>query len=306
MQIFTIEQKEKRKVYRLFGRTIFRSGEKRRGLYDMKRILEKYTGVKTKVKRYEIQHGWTPLDGAMPNDLTRDIDLMLCWNKRFKDDWDKKSQVQCEIITAPFVIYRKENKIEQSKNARGTLAYPSHSTDKSKAEYNIDEYCELLRSLPDEFQPVTISLHHSDIDNYNMDKEYEKRGFKTVCASYGQGNKQFYEAFYDILKNYKYTTSNEPGSYTFYSVEMGIPFFILGTPSITDNSEGLDNNIEAKKQISILDYKYGKITYDLFSNKPFGEITQEQKDFVESELGIKDGLSKDELKEVLKKVKKWI
>ncbi|MBR6164261.1 hypothetical protein IKQ26_10305 [bacterium] len=271
----------------------------------MKRIIENYCGVKTKLKRWEIQHGWTPLDGALAVDLERDLDLMLCWNKRFQEDWVQKSKVPCEIITAPFVIYRRENKIERSKDAKGTLAYPAHSIKGKKAQYDIDKYCELLRSLPEEFQPVTISLHHSDIDEYNMDKEYEKRGLKTVCASYGQGDKQFYEAFYDILKNFRYTTSNEPGSYSFYSVEMGIPFFILGEPSVTDNSQGADKNVEAKKNMSILDYKYGKIAFDLFSHKPYGEITQEQKDFVYSELGLNNSLNKEELKKVLNKVKKW-
>ena len=69
--IFTIEQKERRKVYRLFGHTIFRSGVKRRGLYDMKSILEQYTGIKTKIKNYEIQHGWNPTDRISKHDLEK-------------------------------------------------------------------------------------------------------------------------------------------------------------------------------------------------------------------------------------------
>lgn len=304
MKIFTKEQKESRTVIRLFGHTIFRYGKKRRGLYDMKRILENYAGIETNVKRWEIQHGWMAAETVPAIDLERDIDLMLFWNKRLKSDWETKSKVKCEVITSPFVVYRRENNIVQSPEAKGTIAYPAHSTHKIKLEYDIDEYCEILRSLPEEFQPVTISLHHSDIEEYAMDKEYEKRGFKTVCASYNQGGKQFYEAFYDILKNYKYATSNEPGSYSFYAIEAGIPFFIAGNPSHFSNEDGEDKNCEAKKNMSVIDLKYGKYAYDLFSSGARGVITPEQKEFVESELGIKDGLSKEELKEVLKKVKK--
>ncbi len=299
--IFTIEHKERRKVYRLFGHTIFRSGVKRRGLYDMKSILERYTGIKTKIKNYEIQHGWNPTDGISKHDLEKKIDFYFVWNNRLKKYWEENSNIPCYTITAPFVIYRRMNNIVKSAEAKGTIAYPSHSTHLIKSEYNIDEYCNLLRNLPEEFQPVTICLHHSDIEEYQTDKEYEKRGFKTVCASYNQGDKQFYEAFYDILKNYKYATSNEPGSYSFYAIEMGIPFFILGTPSITDNTSGRET--DAPKIISsILDVNYGRIAYDLFSHKPFGEITQEQKDFVNSEIGITDGISLDELKKLFKKV----
>lgn len=304
MKIFTKEQKECRTVIRLFGHTIFRYGTKRRGLYDMKRIIENYAGVKTNVKRWAIQHGWSPIETVSPVDLERDVDLMFFWSKRLKEDWDKKSSIRSEVITAPFVIYRRENNIVQSPEAKGTIAYPAHSTHKIKLEYDLDEYCEVLRSLPEEFQPVTISLHHSDIEEYGMDKEYEKRGFKTVCASFGQGNKQFYEAFYDILKNYKYATSNEPGSHLFYAVEAGIPFFITGKPAHFNNEKGEDKNCEAKNNISVVDYKYGKLAYELFSSGERGVITKEQKEFVESELGVNDGLKKAELKEVLMKVKK--
>lgn len=301
--ILVVEQKEKRKVYRLFGKTIFRCGEKRRGIYDMKSILEKYTGVKTDIKKYEIQHGWLSTDKPLITDLNKNIQLYFTWSKRLKDEWEKISNVKCEVITSPFVIYRRMNNITQNKDAKGTIAYPYHSTHQVKGEYDIDKYCEVLKSLPEEFQPVTISLHHSDIEEYNMDKEYEKRGFKVVCASYGQGDKQFYEAFYDILKNYKYATANEPGSQSFYAIEMGIPFFLAGEQGIVDNRNNLD--INGKTEIlKTIDEKYGKIAIELFSAKPYGVITQEQKDFVESELGINDGLSKEELIKVLQEVKK--
>ena len=118
---------------------------------------------------------------------------------------------------------------KQKPDAKGTVAFPAHSTIYSRAIYDIDEYCNLLKSLPDEFQPVTICLHHSDIEEYEMDKEFEKRGFKTVCASFNQGDKQFYEAFYDILCSHKYATSNEPGSF-FLQQRQVFLFLFLAIP----------------------------------------------------------------------------
>ncbi len=290
-KVFTVEKMERRIAYKLFGHTIFRSGVKRRGLYDMFTILEKYTGVKTKFKKIGLQHGWAPQNYFAKEELEEKVLFYLHWNKRRKNIWDKNSNIPSYVVTAPFVIYRRMNNITQSKDAKGTIAYPSHSVLTLKAEYNIDEYCRLLKELPEEFQPVTISLHHIDIEIFHMDVEYEKRGFKTICSSFHQGDKTFYEGFYDILKNYKYATSNEPGTYAFYAIEMGIPFFVLGNPSVRENS-------------TILEDEYGKIAYDLFSKKPFGVITKEQLDFVNSEIGVTDCLTKEELRNILKQAQK--
>lgn len=300
MEIFKIEQKEKRKVYRLFGRTIFRSGEKRRGMYDMKRLVEDYIGYKTYLKKWEIQHGWAP-DSSMIRAISdfSNFEYMLVWSKKLKEDWEKKSDIPCEVVTSPFVLYRRKNNIVQSKDAKGTIAYPAHSIIGAGQNYDIDEYCQKLRELPEEFQPVTIQLHHLDIDEYGMDKEYEKRGFKTVCASYGQGDKQFYEAFYDILKNFKYATSNDPGTYMCYAIEMGIPFFFCGEPSVLEDKK-------APEYHSVIDYPNGKIAYEIFSKKPSTVITKEQKEFVEEQIGINDGADRETLRKFFGKIRRWI
>ena len=74
-----------------------------------------------------------------------------------------------------------------------------------------------------------------------------------------------------------------------------MPFFIVGKPSITDNFGLKDPDLNVPKY-SILDSKYGKMAYDLFKDKYFEIITEEQKQFVEEELGINDGISQEELK----------
>ncbi len=287
--------------YKIFGKTIFKQGNKQKGPYGMHSILEAYTGLKINRKKVRLQHGWSPLDGAFPNDLKKKTKVALAWNKRYCNDWNKKSDVPCYIWGSPFIYYRKMNNIVQDAAAKGTIAYPSHSTATSEARFDIDEYCAQLKALPDEFQPVTISLHPMDIELYHMDEEYEKRGFKTVCAGLDM-KKPFYELFYDNLKKYKYSTSNEPGSYTFYSVEMGIPFFILGPVASSCDTNKAEENRE-QRNTKITDYQYGQIAYDLFSKFPKGIITEEQRNFVLSETGANDCVSKDELIKILEKIK---
>ena len=296
--MFSVRIRRNVRKYKIFGITIFRTGKnpKEKGPYGMLSILEAYCNVKIDPQIVQVQHGWTPLGTAVNRDLWREkTEIMLCWNKRYKFDWDKKSTTPCYIVGSPFVHYRRMHNIEQSQNARGTLAYPGHSVVMSRAEYDIDEYCQQLRELPDEFQPVTISLHYADIANHGIDKEFEKRGFKTVCAFLGT-SKPCYEVFYDILREYKYTTSNEIGSYTFYSVEMGMPFFLLGTSPVIDSDDNIEG-IEGK--YAVKDLPYGKKATELFLGRPRMSITQEQKAFVVEELGMDDCLSADALRSIL-------
>ncbi|MBO4294989.1 MAG: hypothetical protein J5896_06065 [Alphaproteobacteria bacterium] len=306
MKLFSIEHVGHRWYFKCLGRTMFRISGKSDGAYGIKAIFREYVGRDFKGKLVEIQHGWTPLETALVSDLEKanekDCRAMLAWNKRYKDDWDKKSKVPCYVTGAPFVLYRRMKGIEQNKDAKGTIAYPAHSIQNMKANFDIDEYCNKLKALPAEFHPITISLHPVDIDEFHMDEEYKKRGFDTVCAAKVAG-KSFHEIFYDILRQFKYATSNEPGSYTFYAVEMGVPFFILGEPAISNNSDGRDPNVP-KGDFSIIDFKYGKTAYELFSKKPFGQIAKEQQDFVLSEVGLTDCVSQTEIKNIFKNLKK--
>ena len=82
-----------------------------------------------------------------------------------------------------------------------------------------------------------------------------------------------------------------------------MPFFILGEPAISNNSDGRDPNVP-KGDFSIIDFKYGKTAYELFSKKPFGQITKEQQDFVLSEVGLTDCVSQTEIKNIFKNLKK--
>ena len=97
-KVFTVEKMERRIAYKLFGHTIFRSGVKRRGLYDMFTILEKYTGVKTKFKKIGLQHGWAPQNYFAKEELEEKVLFYLHWNKRRKNIWDKNSNIPSSSV----------------------------------------------------------------------------------------------------------------------------------------------------------------------------------------------------------------
>lgn len=263
------------------------------GAYGQTYILKRYLELSSIPSGVVIQHGWTPLNNVLKSDLFSSTHLMLSWSKRYQQEWVKQSNVPCEVLGAPFVHYRRMNKTERLKNANGTLAFPAHSTKEIEAKFDLQKYCNELHNLPDKFKPVTICLHHLDIMYYGMKEAFQDQGFNVVCISRNKKTSP-YVLFYDLIKNFKYTTSNEPGSYTFYSVEMNIPFFILGDMPIRHN-HGAKNTDIMQSKYTMQDFQYGSIAYDLFSDSSKDRITKEQKDFVLEETGMTDPTPKDAL-----------
>jgi tetratricopeptide (TPR) repeat protein len=219
---------------------------------------------------------------------------MLVLNRRRLQAWNEKSSIPAAILGAPFVHYRKLMQIEKDIAANGTVAFPAHSTDLMDAVFDIDGYCKLLKSLPVEFHPITICLHADDLAR-KKDEIYKKYGFNIVTAGpkYVPGF-EFVQKFYEILRSHKYATSNQIGSYSFYAVEMNIPFFILGESAYIENS----GDITLPSRYSILDHPMGVFATAMFPG-PTQVISEEQKKFVEEELGVHDCLSGIELRQLL-------
>ena len=263
-------------------------------IYGYNAIIREYTGYPSLLPLvFDGDHGWAPGDYYVLTDQP----MMLVLNRRRLNAWKEKSSTPAAIIGAPFVHYRKLRQIEKDKAADGTVAFPSHSTDLVDAVFDIDEYCKLLKNLPLEYHPITICLHEDDFVR-KKDLIYKKYEFKIVTA--GPKNVpgfEFVQKFYEILRSHKFATSNQVGSYSFYAVEMGIPFFILGEPAVIENSgEKFVPNVPSK--YSLLDFQIGVFATAMFQG-PTQVISEEQKKFVEDELGIHYCLSGIELKQLL-------
>jgi len=243
-----------------------------------------------------LEHGWTALPEAIGTDLNQapKKGLMLVYSKRRLNAWKRSSDIPAVIMGSPFVLYRRLMQIKKSKRAKGTVAFPSHSTIFLESQFDIDKYCQILKNLDKKFQPITICLLHTDI-KLGRDKIYQKHGFKVVSAGKKlRGSLSFVKNFYKILSSHRYSTSNEVGSYTFYSVEMSIPFFLLGEEPLILNKDGNDPNVSEKSRLT--DYPAGKKVTKLFSTKHPGTITRLQKKFVLDEVGIGSYAGANQLK----------
>ena len=187
--------------------------------------------------------------------------------------------IPCEQILSPFVYYRYTNNIKINKNAKGTVVFPTHSTKIVDAQFDEKKYIDMLYELPEQYHPITICMFYMDILQ-NKHKEFMKYFHVTTCGQ--REDNKFIERFYEILREHRYVTSNKIGSYTFYAVELGMPFFWYG-PSY----EIISKNIGKVTH----DSSYMRYAKELFSTK-MDKPTRQQVDLVKKELGVKDTISR--------------
>ncbi len=232
------------------------------------------------------EHGICLWDYPQNYSLNAKYPYMLVHSKRMQKAWKNYSKVPCFVMQSPFVSYRRRKKINQSPDASGTLAFFAHSTNEIDNSSSINHYINQLKKLPEAFQPVSICMYFIDI-NKGYHKPFLENSFKVYTA----GNwldPDFMPRFYEILRHFRFSTSNGVGSNTFYSVEMGIPFSRYGEEpqyyNKSDNSFPLGIwDVKNHKQIAK--------AYSLFEGL-HTEINLEQNSFVEEELGIPDGISR--------------
>lgn len=239
-------------------------------------------------------HGAGCVDYPYKHELESSAPVQFYHSPVSVEKWKEVSSKPCYVLYSPFVFYRRSRKIEKDINASGTIAFPAHTTLSIDDVSDIEEYIKQLKELPDDFQPVSVCLHPTDI-NKGQYKVFMDHNIPVYTAGHGC-DMRFAERFYNILKNFKYSTSNIIGSYTYYSVEMGIPFSIYGANPKYINSS--DPNVTMGEYDPYNELQSYKIMYDLFNglNK---EISTEQREIVERDLGLKDGLNRLEMSKVL-------
>jgi len=238
-------------------------------------------------------HGPAVIDEPLKTELDCDAPVQFYHSPRLVESWKKISTKPCYTILSPFVFYRRTRKITQNIDAKGTLAYPAHTTPNIDDEANYEIYIEQLMSLPKEFHPIAVQLHYHDIR-----KERHKLFLKYKIPVYTAGHNadyRFAERFYEILRQFKYTTSNMVSSSLFYSVEMGIPHSIYGIEPAYNNKSDIDFE---KGKINLFKYSNYRKIYDLFKGIHY-EINDDQKKIVEQELGINDGIGRLQMSFIL-------
>src|SRR5690606_32839887 len=255
-------------------------------MYGFGKELRKYCYLPSMFPlRIKSQHGIVLWNTPSLHELNTELPFMLLFSKRHQAAWKKLSKKPCFITKHPFYLHRKRNNIQPGGNRSGSLFFLSHSTFSKEIDIDFVKLINELQNVPEDFKPVTICLHFVDI----LKKKhllFQRKGFCCVTAGH-MFNEDFISNFYNILINFKYSLSNDIGSHTFYSIELGIPFSLLGDPAqITITEQEEVENLLLRKNL-----KYQEHIEKLLERNRFNyQISSEMKKIVDQELGIEDGI----------------
>ena len=204
-------------------------------------------------------------DEPYKHELECDAPIFLTHSKEKSKNYIKKTGKKSCVIKSPSVYCRITNKLEQANNARGTIAFPVHTLPNYTEIFDAKKYIKDLKNLPKEFHPIAVCMHMHDV-NKGRHKLFIEENIPVFTAG-NNSDQRFSERLYSILKEFKYSTSNNLGTITFLSIEMNIPFFIYGTNQIEINHS--DENIPIGKSNIIknktVDVLNKKLKYEVFN-----------------------------------------
>lgn len=233
------------------------------------------------------QHGIVLWNRPSLHELNSALPAMLVHSRRMKVEWQRISRKPCFIFKSPFYTYRMRRKLSVSPSATGSVFFLGHSTWLTEVDGKLDSLISYLKNdLPEIFRPCTVMLHFIDIQK-GIHREFLRQGFKVATAGHYY-NEQFIENFYNIIREHRFALSNDIGSYTFYSIDFGLPFSLVGErPTVHFSTDELH-------EIELLgkDLSHKTAIEKLFAGGLNEAITREQLEIVNSEIGVSDGLGR--------------
>lgn len=227
--------------------------------------VSQFYGIHQVVHEYLKVPRWVPLDkvcylehGINYNYQQPDARLKQAKNELlFLDNQHRVEAVPNKphryILGPPYVHYRRMREMHYRPEAKGTVAFPAHSTTDLESSFDWDAYAKKLSELPEEFQPVTACVYWADV-LLDRHKYFEKYGIPSFTNGY-MSDKDYIAQFYDLLLKHRYACSNSIGSYLFYAVEAGMPFLLMGEKEsyklLQESSETYERSKTTDEQLNV-------------------------------------------------------
>ena len=179
----------------------------------------------------------------------------------------------------PWLYYLERNKEKLNENRVGSIFYPLHRAP-GFIFHGLDDSASIkyLRNLPDQYQPVHVSIHMHDLGS-EREEQFLSAGFKVVTL--GETNDiKFHEKFFSLISGYKYAFSESWGSHVPFLIKCGIPTQII--PSRISILEASENK---KVHSSEFEMELKRVE-EIFSKFPT-QVTSDQIEYVNRVLGVK-------------------
>lgn len=128
-------------------------------------------------------------------------------------------------------LYRRNGFEDAAVQRRGTIALPDKSDLGKVLDFDREAYAAKLAALPEEYQPVYVSMHWRDYERC-CHEPYLRAGLKMVCSGH-PNDPLFHQRLYDVCRQFKYSCSNEISTSFVTSILSGCHFFYLDGGEVT-------------------------------------------------------------------------
>lgn len=181
--------------------------------------LRAYSGYRKPIKAV-VAHGVFYEPWIHPSEREAPVPAVFNW-PAFRDEaWSEhKTVVPC---AAPYLYALQLH--EPARERRGSVFMPQHSTDAFDIDSDWWELAEIASSLP---KPVTVCIYYADVRDYHAERYFDALGCRVVTMGH------YYDPLFNarlvaLLTGAERVVSNEIGSYTYYAVASGTPFYLAG------------------------------------------------------------------------------
>ena len=121
-------------------------------------------------------------------------------------------------------LYQRRNPDEPADTERrGTLVFPDKSTMNKDTDFDRDRFARELAALPDEFQPVAVSIFWKDFRR-GTHRPFEDAGLTMVTSGHPHDS-QFFFRQYNLCRQFKYACANDLSTSFCLAVLAGCRFF---------------------------------------------------------------------------------
>lgn len=267
------------------------------GPYGIAYQLKKFAGIDTNVllNKCSFEHGPYFYKMVCQVEVTHHASHILTYSP-FREDVIRELTHITPIAIGPYIAYAEEYRakkyVEEVKRKIGhsLLVMPSHSSQKGRIGYDIDEFIQQIEDTKKFFDTVIVCIHYEDL-KLGLWKPYKEKGYYIVSA----GN---------ILSPYFLSRTK----YIFYladaflanTVTTGMAFAMHMNYPIKLMKQRIKGNLSGRE--SFYELEVENLTdraYALFDNDNF-TISKEQIEFGNYVFGLDKVMLKREMNKLLK------
>lgn len=176
---------------------------------------------------------------------------------------------------------------------RVLLVMPVHSSKMIEVSFSPKLLIDFIQSVEKDFDTIMVCLHYMDLrKNPSCAAEYEKKGYKVVCAGHAYDT-YFVKRLKSIIMLSDYVVSNSHGTNTGFCTYMGKPQTIVHDPDLVKHHSFYTDEVQKirDEQVKEIENAFSEYKY---------EISEEQYQVIDKYWGLSCIKTSDELCNALK------